>query len=174
MRVICFNIIHKKDVKQENPMESIGTNHVVKIVHVVRDLNRVLDHMVMIFGIERPEVIAGKAESREKTGGKFYTAYRNRDIEAPVLLANVDMGSIVIEVVEPRDTDSPWSRFLEEKGEGIYSVVYTVDKFKSLLDSMESEGMPNFHRGEYEGFRYGYWDTTGKLGFTLGLQEIDG
>jgi methylmalonyl-CoA/ethylmalonyl-CoA epimerase len=154
-------------------MKPIGTNSVVKIIHVVRSIEATLDGFVEVFGIERPQVVKGGAEDRAKTGGKFFTVFRGRDIAAPVLLANVQMGPILIEVIQPLDPATPWGEFLARKGEGIYSVVFTVEDFHGKMAGFAEAGMPNFHLGEWDGGRYGYFDTIAKLGFALGLQEFD-
>ena len=154
-------------------MKPIGTSSVVKIIHVVRDIEATLRGMVQVFGIQKPEIIKGGAEDRAKTGGKFFTVFRGKDTAAPVLLANVQMGPIVIEVIQPLDPATPWGEFLDQKGEGIYSVVYTVGDFHGKMKDFAEAGMPIYHQGEYQGGRYGYFDTAKLLGFPLGLQETD-
>lgn len=153
-------------------MESIGTNQIVKIVHVVKDIETVINNMTAIFGMDKPDIIDARAEDREMSGGRFFTHYKGKDIQAEVRLANIEMGPVLLELVQPVSQDSPWAEYLRDKGEGIFSVVYTVDQFHNLMESLGKEGMPNLLQGEYQGFRYGYWDTLSKLGFTLGLQEF--
>ena len=154
-------------------MKPIGTDSVVKIVHVVRNLEATLDGMVEIFGIERPAVARGGAEDRAKTGGRFFTVFRGRDTAAPVLLANLRMGPIVVELIQPLDPATPWGEFLERRGEGIFSVVYEVSDFHGKMADLAGAGMPIYHQGEYQGGRYGYFDTAKSIGFALGLQESD-
>jgi methylmalonyl-CoA/ethylmalonyl-CoA epimerase len=153
-------------------MKPIGNSDVVKIVHVVRDIEAAIDGMVEIFGIPRPEVIRGGAEDRKATGGEFYTVFRGSDTAAPVLLANLRMGSIAMELIQPLDARTPWGEFLADKGEGIFSVVYSVEDFRGKMKDFAGAGMPIYHHGEYSGGRYGYFETASRIGFALGLQEI--
>jgi hypothetical protein len=158
--------------ERSEAMKPIGNCAIVKIVHVVRDIEAAIDGMVEIFGIPRPEVMRGGAEDRKASGGEFFTVFRGSDSAAPVLLANLKMGAIVMELIQPLDPRTPWGEFLAEKGEGVFSVVYAVEDFHGKMRDFAEAGMPIYHHGEYRGGRYGYFDTARRIGFALGLQEI--
>ena len=49
----------------------------------------------------------------------------------------------------------------------------TVKDFDAHIDRLASEGMPIYHRGEYPGGRYAYFESKDQLGVTLCIQEID-
>ena len=84
------------------------------------------------------------------------------------------MGPVTVELIEPVDQESPWAEFLRERGEGIFSLVFTVKDFDAHVERLAAEGMPIYHRGEYGSGRYAYFESQDKLGITLCIQEIEG
>jgi hypothetical protein len=71
------------------------------------------------------------------------------------------------------DGNSPWAEHLEKRGEGIFSIVCTVDGFEKQISMMNELGMPLYHLGEYGSGRYAYFETLAALGTTLCLQNLD-
>ena len=151
---------------------TITNNELTKMVHVVHDVEKAVEHFAALFGMERPKVV--HTTPPDGSNPKVYNRFRGRSIGGRVKLANLQMGPVTVEVIEPVDADSPWAEFQRRHGDGIFSLVFTVKDFDAHIERLGSEGMPIFHRGEYGSGRYAYFESKDQLGVTICLQEIDG
>ncbi len=50
-------------------------------------------------------------------------------------------GGTAIELLEPMSEDSPISKFLEKRGEGIHHICYKVDDIEQVLDKLKEKGV---------------------------------
>lgn len=50
-------------------------------------------------------------------------------------------GGTAIELLEPIDDDSPISKFLEKRGEGIHHICFKVDDIESILERLKEHGI---------------------------------
>lgn len=50
-------------------------------------------------------------------------------------------GGTAIELLEPLSDDSPISKFLEKRGEGIHHICFLVDNIESALERLKKEGV---------------------------------
>jgi methylmalonyl-CoA/ethylmalonyl-CoA epimerase len=50
-------------------------------------------------------------------------------------------GGTAIELLEPTSEDSPISKFLEKRGEGIHHICYKVDDLESVLARLKEQGV---------------------------------
>ena len=50
-------------------------------------------------------------------------------------------GGTAIELLEPISEDSPISKFLEKRGEGIHHICYKVDDLESVLAKLKEQGV---------------------------------
>ena len=50
-------------------------------------------------------------------------------------------GGTAIELLEPTSDDSPISKFLEKRGEGIHHICYKVDDIESVLARLKEQGV---------------------------------
>jgi methylmalonyl-CoA/ethylmalonyl-CoA epimerase len=157
-------------IHEENTVHHIASNAIVKLVHVVRDIEQKVEAFATLFGIPRPEIIATTPPPPQ---GKAFTEFRGTRITGRVKLANVPMGAVVLELIQPVDEESPWAEYLAARGEGIFSVVCSVDRFEEHMALMNARGMPLYHLGEYGSGRYSYYKTLDSLGITLCLQNLE-
>ncbi len=58
-----------------------------------------------------------------------------------VRVAKFDVGGVHLEFLEPTAEDSPISKFLEKKGEGIHHIAYLTDDLETFLKELKSKGM---------------------------------
>ncbi|ADV62173.1 methylmalonyl-CoA epimerase [Isosphaera pallida ATCC 43644] len=58
-----------------------------------------------------------------------------------VRVAFLKVGGVHIELLEPTAEDSPISKFLEKKGEGLHHVAYTVTDLKAKLAELREAGV---------------------------------
>jgi methylmalonyl-CoA/ethylmalonyl-CoA epimerase len=50
-------------------------------------------------------------------------------------------GGTAIELLEPVDRDSPISKFLDKRGEGIHHICFAVDDIEAALERLKKEGV---------------------------------
>jgi methylmalonyl-CoA/ethylmalonyl-CoA epimerase len=151
---------------------TVASKDLTKIVHVVRDVAKTAERFAGLFGIDpAPKVV--HTSPPDGSDPKIYTWFRGRKITGRVKLANLRMGPVTVELIEPVDAESPWAQFLRDRGEGIFSLVFTVKDFDAHIERLKDKGMPIYHRGEYGTGRYAYFESTDQLGITLCIQEID-
>lgn len=152
-------------------MATLKNSEMVKMVLVVADVERRVDAFCSLFPMERPKVVAtdpAPLEDRSAT----YTTFRGRRITGRVKMANLKMGPVTVELIEPVDSDSPWAEHLRRHGEGIFSIVFTVENFEGEARELHAAGVERYHVGEYGSGRYAYFGTEDLLGVVLGLQSL--
>ncbi len=49
-------------------------------------------------------------------------------------------GDVRIELLEPTSTDSPISKFLEKRGEGLHHLAFAVEDIQARIDELKSSG----------------------------------
>jgi len=52
-----------------------------------------------------------------------------------------EKGGTAIELLEPLDDNSPISKFLEKRGEGIHHICYLVDDIEAVLNRLKDQGV---------------------------------
>lgn len=95
----------------------------IKIEHIgiaVKNLNSANELFKKLFGKEHYKV--EKVES-EKVSTSFF-----------------QMGETKIELLEATDADSPISKFIEKRGEGIHHLAFAVDDIRKEMQRLKSEG----------------------------------
>jgi methylmalonyl-CoA/ethylmalonyl-CoA epimerase len=149
----------------------VDSRELTKMVHVVHDIETAVERFSTLFGLDSPEITSTTAP--DGTDPRVYTWYRGRHIGGLVKVASLQMGPVQMEFIEPVDADSPWAEFQRNHGDGIFSIVFTVNDFDAHIKRLEAEGMPIYHRGEYGTGRYAYFESKDQLGVTLCVQQID-
>ena len=72
-------------------------------------------------------------------GGKFEGV--EEVTEQKVKVAFYLVGDVRIELLEPTSEDSPISKFLETRGEGIHHVAYTVENIEDRIAEIKDGGL---------------------------------
>lgn len=146
--------------------EGLGTDIVVQVGIIVKDIQKTLDHYVDVFQLEkRPDV--------QVTDGleKAHTVYRGEPSGAVARLAFIHMGQVDIELIEPVGSPSTWKEFLDTHGEGVHHLAFFVKGTDQVVAYLEGKGIPKVQQGDYTGGRYTYLDSSAKLGVMLELLE---
>jgi methylmalonyl-CoA/ethylmalonyl-CoA epimerase len=55
--------------------------------------------------------------------------------------ALLTVGETKIELIEPLDKESPVSRFLEKRGQGIHHIAFKVDNIEKTLEQLKDKGV---------------------------------
>ncbi len=144
----------------------LGTDIVVQVGIIVKDIQKTLDGYVDVFGLEmRPEVQL--TDGPEKSNMK----YCGQTSAAVARLAFVHLGQVDIELIEPVGGPSTWKEFLDAHGEGVHHIAFFVKGTDKVVAYLEGKGIPMVQQGDYTGGMYSYMDSAAKLGVMLELLE---
>jgi methylmalonyl-CoA/ethylmalonyl-CoA epimerase len=145
----------------------IGTNVITQIGILVHDIEQTSQAYADFFGVDKPQWFV------TDTADIAQTEHNGKPSEARAKLAFFDMGSLQLELIEPDQHPSTWREYLDEHGEGPHHIAFVVEGMKEKVSLMEKNGMPLVQKGEYEGGRYAYMDTSKQLKIILELLEND-
>lgn len=145
----------------------LGTNVVTQIAIVVHDIEKTAKAYADFFDMDVPPISLTGTQEEAKT------VYREEPSLARSKLAFFDMGSVQIELIEPDEYPSTWREHLDEYGEGVHHIAFVVEDLKGTVHTLERKGMPIIQKGEYDGGRYAYVDTTEELKVLFELLEND-
>ena len=145
----------------------LGTDRVMQVGIVVRDIERTAAAWSRILGLPLPEIrMTGTVEEAQ-------TEYAGERTPARAKLAFFHMGQVDIELIEPVDGPSTWKDQLDRHGDSLHHLALVVDGMRERLDYLAGSGISLIQRGEYTGGRYAYVDATEQLGTVLELLEND-
>lgn len=146
--------------------DGLGTQTVVQVGLIVRDIEKSIDAYMGIFGLtERPQAreTAGVAETHMK--------YRGEPSTGRAKLAFINMGQVTIELIEPIGGPSTWQEFLDAHGEGVHHLAFNVKGTQQVVSFLNGKGVPMVQQGDYTGGMYTYMDSAPQLGVILELLE---
>ena len=147
---------------------TLGTNKVMQIGIIVRDIEQTAKDYAEFLGVPMPNI------SPTDTIEKSQATYKGEPCYATAKLAFLNVGDgIDIELIEPDDKPSTWREFLETKGEGVHHIAFGIKDTKAVTEKLEGLGMPLEQKGEYTGGRYAYFDTVDKLKLIIETLEND-
>ena len=95
----------------------------IKVEHIgiaVKNLERSNHLFEALLGVEKYKI---EPVSSEKVNTSFFT-----------------VGDTKIELLEGTDKDSPISRFLEKRGEGIHHIAFEVDDIRETMKNLKGKG----------------------------------
>ncbi len=149
----------------------IGTNVVVQVGIVVRDIEKTKKKFAAFLGVEEPI---------SKPSGDYaitQTVLRGKPApDAAALLAFFNAGDhFQLELIQPNGFPSTWQEFLDEHGEGVHHIAFTIKDMKGKIQACEEFGMPLIQKAEYSkgNGRYAYMDASEDLKVLIELLEND-
>lgn len=146
---------------------TLGTNLVVQVGIVVRDIEARTRDWSRILGLPLPEIII--TDTQEIA----HTEYRQSPTPARAKLAFFHMGQVDVELIEPLGGPSTWQDQLDAHGDSIHHIAFVIAGMQEKVAMLGAAGMPLLQRGDYTGGRYAYIDGTAQLGLVLELLEND-
>lgn len=90
-------------------------------------------------------------------------------------VAKYQLDNIVVELIQPGASPSPWRTFLETHGQGVFHFCVRVDDRKIAQQTLAGigVGLP-YHIGYYPGGSYSYVDSKQQLGIELSVNHHNG
>ena len=146
----------------------LGTDQVVQIGIIVKDIQVTAAKYAQFLGMEKPEIsITGTLEEAS-------TEFRGEPSEARAKLAFFHVGpSLDIELIQPDEKPSTWREYLDEHGEGVHHIAFFIKGMKEAIIKLEGQNINLLQKGEYTGGRYAYMDSSKDLKTILELLEND-
>jgi len=146
----------------------LGTNIVTQVGILVHDIEKSIKEFAAILGMEEPGyIVTGPIE---ETQGE----YRGQPCDARAKLAFFNVGgNLTIELIEPDEKPSTWREDLDKNGEGVHHLAFNIKGMKETIARLEANGIPLIQKGEYQGGRYAYMDSSKTFKTLIELLEND-
>jgi len=123
---------------------------------VVKDLDKTMESLSSIWGIESWETFEYSSGDEDKT--RIGSPFRIRGA-----VANLEgLGSVVLELIQPLEGAQPWSEFIETHGEGLHHIGLGVSNWQEMVSKLQEHGGRILSGGTFQGIRWRYIQT--KLG----------
>ena len=130
-----------------------GPIQLTNLSHVgiaVEDAEQTAKFLSTIWNIGDPEVFDYEPKQEELFAGEPFK----------VRLVFVKFGPLTLELLQPLDDKSIWSKFIAEKGEGIHHVALGVSNYDEVVEQTKKLGHPLLVSAVFEGCRWCYFDTS--------------
>src|SRR5580765_6689791 len=114
---------------ENGPMELANLSH---IGIAVKDAEQTAKLLSSIWNIGTPEVFDYWPQGDEMIAGEPFG----------VRLVFIKFGPLTIELLQPLDDKSIWSKFIEEKGEGIHHFALGVSNYDEMVKTLTDQGHP--------------------------------
>jgi methylmalonyl-CoA/ethylmalonyl-CoA epimerase len=134
-------------------LDQSGTAQLTNLSHVgiaVKNAEQTARWLSSVWNIGTPEVFDYYPKKDELIAGEPFG----------VRLVFIKFGPLTIELLEPLDDKSIWSKFIEEKGEGIHHIAFGVSHYDEIVATMQTQGHPLLVAAVFEGCRWCYFDTS--------------
>ena len=116
----------------------------------VKDAEETARFLSSIWNIGTPEVFDYEPKPEELIAGEPFK----------VRLAFIKFGAIPIELLQPLDDKSIWSKFIKEKGEGIHHIAFGVSNYDEMVLKLQEQNHPMLVAATFQGCRWCYFDTS--------------
>jgi methylmalonyl-CoA/ethylmalonyl-CoA epimerase len=129
-----------------------GTIQMTNLSHVgvaVKDAEKTIKFISSIWNIGTPIISDYEPKKEELIAGEPFK----------VRLVFIKFGTMTIELLQPLDNKSIWSKFIAEKGEGIHHVAYGVSNYDEMVSALQKQKHPLLVAASFQGERWCYFDT---------------
>jgi 4-hydroxyphenylpyruvate dioxygenase-like putative hemolysin len=130
-----------------------GTAQLTNLSHVgiaVENAEKTAKLLSSIWNIGQPEVFDYEPSADDMIAGEPFK----------VRLVFIKFGPLTIELLEPLDDKSIWSKFIAEKGEGIHHIALGVSNYDEMVETLSGQGHPLLVAAVFNGCRWCYFDTA--------------
>lgn len=165
-------MIEQPGAANEPPRREPIFTQIMQIGIVVRDLDTTIKHYVDDCGIgpwQRHAELTPENAKDVRIDGQPAPLWR-------VAAASTMVGQVMWELIEPRDDDSIFARFLAEKGEGVHHIAVATPNFAEAVAASAKRGHAPALSGTFSGIEVAYLPTDRDLGVLLeifdGLPDV--
>ncbi len=140
-----------------------GPFQLTNLSHVgiaVEDAERTVQFLSSVWNIGSPQVFDYSPAQEDLFVGEPFK----------VRLVWLKFGPLTIELLQPLDDKSIWSKFIANKGEGIHHVAFGVSNYDEMVEHLKSQRHELLVSAVFNGERWCYFDTS-PGGFVVELRE---
>lgn len=116
----------------------------------VKDAEKTVGFISSVWNIGQPEVADYEPKPSEMIFGEPFK----------VKLVFIKFGTHTVELLQPMDDKSIWSKFIKEKGEGIHHIAYGVSNYDEMVSKLQTQGHPLLVAASFQGCRWCYFNTS--------------
>ena len=148
-----------------NPKETFRKP--IQIGLLVDDLEKVLKNLEDIFGIGPFRIVEFSPPGHEDIMRK----YKGENADFTAKFCFVDLGNIEFEIIQPISENNIWRDFIDKHGPGLHHIKFTVPKYGTSKEYLESQGFEISQMGASVGKNTGkewiFYDTEDAIGFAI-------
>ena len=139
---------------------------ITQICIVVHDVRKVNANWAKILGVSEEKI-----ETIFPDGILHYThgkAVEYKDCQ----VAKYQLDNLVLELIQPGSTPSPWGVFLQKHGQGVFHFCIIVNDRKVFQQTLTDIGVElPYHIGYFPGGSYSYVNSSEQLGLELSVNN---
>ena len=134
---------------------------IYQLGYVVADVEKAARHYESAFGIGP---FVGPVTVPMKKA-----VFMGRTVSTKIKTVFAKSGDIQIELIQPLDSENPYTEFLAKKGDGIHHLGFKVDDIEQAKAELAKKGMQPFFSGDLVVMKFAYYDTTQFGGLAMEL-----
>jgi catechol 2,3-dioxygenase-like lactoylglutathione lyase family enzyme len=142
-------------------------NDIVQIGIVVRDADTCIAKYRELLNLQDWHI--NYVDTATGKGSNFRNG--QKPVPAKAKIAWIRIGNVELEVIEPRDKDSVYARFLREKGPGIHHVMFATPDYDKCSAVMAENNVGVIGSGELQQTRFQMFDTKEELGLICEIAD---
>ncbi len=130
-----------------------GSIQLTNLSHVgfaVKDADKTVEFLSSIWNLGPPESVIYEPRPEDMFVGEAFS----------LKVVFVKFGPVQLELLQPLDDKSVWSKFIAEKGEGIHHVAYGISNYDEVIEKMEEQKHTLLVSAIYQGYRWCYYATS--------------
>jgi methylmalonyl-CoA/ethylmalonyl-CoA epimerase len=139
---------------------------ITQICIVVRDVRQANSNWARILGVPEANIVTIFPDGiLHYTHGQA-TEYKDCQV------ALYPLANLVLELIQPGPTPSPWGAFLEKHGQGVFHFCILVNDRQVFQQQLAAIGVDRpYHIGYHPGGSYSYVDAKEQLGVELSVND---
>ena len=119
---------------------------------VVKDMDQAMEYYGSIFGW-------GPFQVQEVDMKILPFTFRGQPGSGRFKVATARLGSMVIELFQDLEGETPYTEFRKKKGEGVHHLGFQVDDFDKALAALTQEGIEPIFHGRFGDGAFAYFST---------------
>jgi catechol 2,3-dioxygenase-like lactoylglutathione lyase family enzyme len=123
-------------------------NNLSHVGFVVKDIDRTIEFISSIWDIGPSQKLDYSPSKDEIIAGEPFS----------LKVGFVNLGVVMLELIQPV-SESLWSQFLKEHGEGIQHIAFGVSNYDEIVSRFLKRGHPMVTSASYKGLRWCYFQT---------------
>jgi hypothetical protein len=141
---------------------------VVQVGIVVRDVEATAAAWAQRFDFPPPQIIDWPVEG---TGAAGTGTFHGQPANFRMRIAFVETGSVQLEFIQPLEGESLYSEFLEQHGEGLHHLLFSVEDPEGIARTLEAPVLQSGGSTLFPGAIWSYLDTQELLGLMVELRS---